>query len=168
MKKENTEKTAKKVYWQWIKGDDSGNVVTIKNTDDQWINFNEGGRLAKDLKDEFIQPIEEDIANEFLNKPKPTNPLTKQSKPEQPIKESSPIRLLLDKQKKLDKVPLGLSFKVNVPKTEIVSILESSFDPTELNSELENFIEDQIDTKEIIQTLKDSVKILIQERYNKV
>ena len=102
----------------------------------------------------FIQPIEEDLANEFLNKPQPTNPLTKQSKPQQPIKESSPIRLLLDKQKKLDKVPLGLSFKVNVPKTEIVSILESSFDPTELNSELENFIEDQIDTKEIIQTLK--------------
>jgi len=63
---------------------------------------------------------------------------------------------------------LGLSFKVNVPKTEIISILESSFDPTELNSELENFIEDQIDTKEIIQTLKDSIKILIQERFNKV
>tara|TARA_R100000081_G_C4708091_1_gene111310 strand:+ start:286 stop:477 length:192 start_codon:yes stop_codon:yes gene_type:complete len=63
---------------------------------------------------------------------------------------------------------LGLSFKVNVPKTEIISILESSFDPTELNSELENFIEDQIDPKEIIQTLKDSIKILIQERYNKV
>ena len=53
MKKENTEKTAEKVYWQWIKGEDSGRVVTIKNTDDQWINFNEGGRLAKDLKDEF-------------------------------------------------------------------------------------------------------------------
>ena len=63
---------------------------------------------------------------------------------------------------------MGLSFKVNVPKTEIISILESSFDPTELNSELENFIEDQIDTKEIIQTLKDSIKILIQERFNKV
>ena len=37
MKKENTEKTAEKVYWQWIKGEDSGRVVTIKNIDDKWI-----------------------------------------------------------------------------------------------------------------------------------
>ena len=49
-----------------------------------------------------------------------------------------------------------------------MAILENSFETDELNKELVNFIEDQIDTDEIIKTLKDSVQILIQERYKGV
>tara|TARA_R100000734_G_C3313332_1_gene104604 strand:+ start:851 stop:1366 length:516 start_codon:yes stop_codon:yes gene_type:complete len=168
MAKENTTKEVK--YWQWIKGEDSGNVVTIKNIDDKWIHFNEGGRLAKDLKSEFIQELDADIAGEFVNKTIDNDPLHKGGSiqppaPPSPTEHVSPIRLLLDKQKKLDKIPLGLSFKVNAPKLDIMLILENSFDLSELNQELEKFIEDQIDTEEVIRTLKDSIKILIEERY---
>ena len=53
MQKDKTEEVQETVYYQWIKGDNSGSVVTIKDVDDKWINFNEGGRLAKDLQDEF-------------------------------------------------------------------------------------------------------------------
>lgn len=151
-------------HWQWIKGENTGNVVTIKDIDDKWINFNEGGRLSKDLKDEFIQPLDEDLANELVKTQKPTQ------LPDIPhvnvTKESvSPIRLLLDKQKKLEKVSMGLSFSVKIPKKNIYEVLESSFDPNELNSELERFIEDQLDKDEILKTLQDSIKILIQEKY---
>ena len=71
MQKDNIEETPQEEsqelkHWQWIKGDDTGNVVTIKNEDDKWINFNNGTRLAKDLKAEFIQPLEADIAGELL------------------------------------------------------------------------------------------------------
>ena len=173
MAKENTTKEVK--YWQWIKGEDSGNVVTIKNIDDKWIHFNEGGRLAKDLKSEFIQELDADIAGEFVKKTIANDPLhkggpTQSSAPPTPATAEpvSPIRLLLDKQKKLDKIPLGLSFKVNAPKLDIMLILENSFDLSELNQELEKFIEDQIDTEEVIRTLKDSVKLLIEERYKQV
>ena len=70
MQKDNIEETSVEAqeskYFQWIKGDDMGRVVTIKDIDDQWINFNEGGRLAKDLRNEFIKSLEEDIAKEFV------------------------------------------------------------------------------------------------------
>ena len=58
MQKENNESLTEEVttvtHYQWIKGDNSGGIVTIKDTDDQWINFNEGGKLAKDLKDDLL------------------------------------------------------------------------------------------------------------------
>ena len=156
-------------YWQWIKSEKIGTVVTIKDEDSEWINFNEGGRLAKDLREEFLKPLEDDLAQEFIKtQPQTINPLDV-SAPKNittPVPNTeSPIRILLNKQKKLDKVPMGLSFSVKIPKKNIYEVLESSFDPTELNEELENFIEDQINKEEILQTLKDSIKILIQERY---
>tara|TARA_B100001758_G_C18029813_1_gene412449 strand:+ start:40 stop:570 length:531 start_codon:yes stop_codon:yes gene_type:complete len=167
---ENTEEVKESVYWQWKKGENTGNVITIKDIDDKWINFNEGGRLAKDLKDEFIQPLEEDLAKELVKTQKPnTLDQPSQPSPAQQVQKTtdnvSPIRILLDKQKKLDKVPMGLSFSVKLPKKNIFEVLESSFDPSELNKELELFIEDQLDKEEILRTLKDSIKILIQERY---
>ena len=57
IKTEDLSKTEviEKTYYQWIKGDDSGLVITIKEEDDQWIYFNEGGRLSKDLKSESGQ-----------------------------------------------------------------------------------------------------------------
>ena len=83
-------------YWQWIKSEMIGTVVTIKDTDDDWINFNEGGRLAKDLKDEFLKPLEDDLAQEFiktqpptikpLNVSAPKNTITSIPKVESPIK----------------------------------------------------------------------------------
>ena len=164
---EKTEESKPSKYWQWIKGENSGSIVSIKNTDEKWINFNEGGRLSKDLKDEFIQPIEEDLANELNRRPQ-SEPQPAKSVPQQTKKANesiSPIRLLLDKQKKLDKVPMGLSFSVKMPKKNIYEILESSFDPIELNNELERFIEDQLNKDEILKTLQDSIKILIQEKY---
>jgi hypothetical protein len=165
---ETVDEVKESKYWQWIKGDHSGNVVTIKNIDDKWINFNEGGRLAVDLRDEFLQNLDSDIAGEFINN-NPTQPKAiKKPSVNNTVKQTSPIRLLLDKQKKLEKIPLGLSFNIKVPSKNIMAILENSFETDELNKELVNFIEDQIDTDEIIKTLKDSVQILIQERYKGV
>tara|TARA_R100001163_G_scaffold62133_1_gene52647 strand:- start:7 stop:516 length:510 start_codon:yes stop_codon:yes gene_type:complete len=163
-KPEVTKEVEEIVYWQWIKGEKSGRVVSIKDIDDKWINFNEGGRLAKDLKDEFLQVLDKDLTQDLA--PKPVIPQPTQANI--PTEKTSPIRLLLDKQKKLDKIPLGLSFKVNAPKQDIMLVLENSFDLNELNQEVEKFIEDQLDTKEIIKTLKDSIKILIQERYKQI
>ena len=44
MQKDNIKETLQEdsnepLHWQWIKGDDIGNVVTIKSEDDKWINF---------------------------------------------------------------------------------------------------------------------------------
>ena len=110
-------------HWQWIKGDETGSVVTIKDEDGEWINFTQGGRLAQALKAEYLQELDSDIAGEFV---KTTNsvvdPLNQSSALISQIAETtsavpalettlSPIRVLFNKQKKNNKASFRISCK---------------------------------------------------------
>lgn len=159
------------VYYQWIKGDNSGNVVTIKDIDDKWINFNEGGRLSKDLQDEFIQRLDGDIAGEFVKQPASNDPLNV-SVPQKdtPIKTvlpttPSPIRVLFNKQKKNNKVKLLLEFPVNIPQKAVYDLMSTSFDKDEVDDVLQSFILDQLSEDEILDCLHNSVQSLIESKY---
>jgi hypothetical protein len=172
--KDLTEGVAITKHWQWIKGDLSGNVVTFKNEGPQWITFNEGGRIATDLRDEFLQQLDPDIAGEFI-KPNPIgiDPLNIAAMPtvnassnvEIPAKQASPIRVLFNKQKIIDKVKLTLQFPVNLPLNDIFNLMSSSFDADEVRDELQSFILDQLSQDEILDCLHDSVQSLIESKY---
>ena len=171
MQKDKTEEVQDTVYYQWIKGDNSGSVVTIKDVDDKWINFNEGGRLAKDLQDEFIQPLDEDIAGEFVKQPVSNDPLNV-SAPQKatPVETAlpatpSPIRVLFNKQKKNNKVKLLLEFPVNIPQKAVYELMSTSFDRDEVNDVLKTFILDQLSEDEILDCLHNSVQSLIESKY---
>ena len=147
---------------QWIKGDKFGDVETVDKEEGEFTLFQGGGKIFTNLIPEFLT---ENIDTEMNVLEAPTK--TKET----PIKkevETSPLRILLDKQKKLDKVPMGISFSINIPKKNVIEVLESTFDPEELHEELEKFIEDQLDIETVLSTIKDSVKILIQEKYKGV
>ena len=174
MQKDKTEKVQEKVYYQWIKGEKSGDVVTIKDTDDKWINFNEGGRLAKDLQDEFIQLLDEDIAGEFVNPTSTeTDPLNVSAPQKLPTEVSipaldatpNPIRVLFNKQKKNNKVKLLLEFPVNIPQKAVYELMSTSFDRNEVNDVLQSFINDQLSEDEILNCLHNSVQSLIESKY---
>lgn len=179
MQKEKIEETSKevetKVHYQWIKGDESGNIVTIKEEGSKWITFNEGGRLAKDLKDEFIQLLDSDIAGEFVKNTVLNDPLNASAAPTAvqkttgdvpiPKKEISPIRVLFNKQKKNIKVKLLLEFPVNIPQKAVYELMSTSFDKDEVNDVLQSFILDQLSEDEILDCLHNSVQSLIESKY---
>lgn len=175
MQKDNIEESPQEtVYWQWIKGEKSGDVVTIKDTDDQWINFNEGGRLAKDLQDEFIQLLDEDIAGEFINPTSAgTDPLNVSAPQKLPAEvlipaldtTPNPIRVLFNKQKKNNKVKLLLEFPVNIPQKAVYELMSTSFDRDEVNDVLKTFILDQLSEDELHDCLHGSVESLIESKY---
>jgi hypothetical protein len=181
MQKENsTEDTSiemsKPEYWQWIKGDLIGDVVTFKDTDDSYINFNEGGRIAIALRDEFLQSLDPDIAGEFIKPILTNDPLNSSIKSVQngtpktqieppPSVVKSPIRILFDKQKKNNKIKLILEFPVNIPQPEMYELMSTSFDIDEVNSELTDFILDQLSTTDITECLNQSIKSLIESKY---
>jgi hypothetical protein len=166
-------------YYQWIKGDQSGSVVTIKEEDSNWITFNEGGRLATELKSEFIQELDSDIAGEFISTPNSTvDPLNQSATPsvntqkitgDIPIPAldtaPSPIRVLFNKQKKNNKVKLLLEFPVNIPTKSVYELMSTSFDKDEVNEQLQSFILDQLPEDEITDCLFDSIKSLIESKY---
>ena len=170
------EEITTKVHWQWIKGDESGNVVTFKDEGSQWITFNEGGRIATGLRDEFLQQLNPDLVGEFVKDSPSIDPLatgganliapTASVAPEKVIvKPVSPIRVLFNKQKKNNKVKLMLEFPVNIPSKGIYELMSTSFDSNDVNEDLYSFIYDQLSEDEIIKCLQDSIKSLIENKY---
>jgi len=159
-------------HWQWKKGDEWGTVVTIKDIDDEWINFNEGGRLAVGLKDEFLENLNDDLAADLMpsnstgadplgiSKP---NPIPIETKPIVIVK--SPIRLLFDKQKKNNKTTLILEFPINIPHKDMYELMSTSFDADEVNTELTDFILDQLAKDDISVCLNKSIESLIKSKY---
>jgi len=171
MQKDNIEETSVEVkHWQWIKGDDSGLVVTIKEEGPKWITFDNGRRLATELKSEFIQELDAEIAGEFV-KPQTSSidPLNISAPPqtvvEIPTKQISPIRVLFNKQKKNNKVKLLLEFPVNIPTKGVYELMSTSFDKDEVNEQLQSFILDQLPEDEITDCLFNSIKSLIESKY---
>jgi len=176
MEKDKIETTAeitKPIYWQWIKGDESGNVITFKDEGAEWITFNEGGRIATELRDEFLQQLDSDIAGEYINTSNAIDPLNiggaatpNNTQPTEILeKVKSPIRILFDKQKKNNKVKLILEFPINIPSIEIYDLMSTSFDSEEVNEELQSFILDQLSKDEISDCLFNSIISLIQSKY---
>jgi hypothetical protein len=177
MQTENIEETPQEEikelkHWQWIKGDNSGDVVTFKDEGPHWITFNEGGRIATDLRDEFLQQLDPDIAGEFI-KPNTSiiDPLNQSAAVVQTVqaaaveKPISPIRVLFNKQKKNSKVKLLLEFPVNIPPKGIYELMSTSFDKDEVDEQLQSFILDQLSEDEILDCLHNSVQSLIESKY---
>ena len=177
MQTENIEETPQEEikelkHWQWIKGDNSGDVVTFKDAGPHWITFNEGGRIATDLRDEFLQQLDPDIAGEFI-KPNTSiiDPLNQSAAVVQTVqaaaveKPISPIRVLFNKQKKNSKVKLLLEFPVNIPPKGIYELMSTSFDKDEVDEQLFSFVLDQLSQEEITKCLLDSIKSLIISKY---
>ena len=72
---------------------------------------------------------------------------------------------MINKQKKNNKVKLLLEFPVNIPAKGVYELMSASFDPTEVNEELHDFILDQLSQDEITDCLFDSIKSLIESKY---
>ena len=151
---------------QWIKGDNIGTVETIDKVEGEFTYFVGGRKVYNSIIEEFLMPVTNETVMDLSVKPPPQPTIPKKVIMEELDK--TPLRLLLDKQKKLQKVKMGVDFSVKIPKKDIYEILGSSFGLQEVEDELEKFIEDQINKEEILQTLKDSIKILIQEKYKGV
>lgn len=165
------------IFLQWIKGDKIGNVEKIETQDGEWITFQSGSRIATELLNEFLIPIEGEPLDFKPINPDLTvpgeNALTFTS-PQRTVKDDriftkvdNPIKTLFDKQKKTDTVNLDFSIPINVPHKDIFNIINMSFDEDEVLKELNSFISNQVSIDHIKDTLKQAINELIDTQYNK-
>lgn len=156
----------KELLLQWIKGDKIGNVEKVVSQDNEWTTFEGGSRIATELINEFMIPIEGEPLDLSMStetqRPK-VQRHTAARKTE--TLQVSPIKTLFDKQKKTDKVDLKFSFSINVPTKEIFDIISMTFDKDEVIVELDSFISSQINSELLKDTLRTSIEELIANRY---
>jgi hypothetical protein len=166
-----SEKTKVAQRYQWIKSEKTGNVVEVEKVDGDWTNFTDGSRVATELIQEFLLPLEGDelpIKSDLhaigtIGGVNSNVVDTEAVEIEDELK--SPIAILFDKQKKNDNIKLTVKFSIEIPKTDIYEIIETSFDKEEVKDELEKFILKQLDEDEVTDIIHNSINNLIEERY---
>jgi hypothetical protein len=149
---------------QWIKGDKTGKVETVKNIDgDGWLIFESGSRISTELVGEFMMDASEGALEiDDLSTRTPQHNQHERTTHVKPKVVESPLMSLLKKMSKTQSTPLEVTIKVEVPSTAMYSVLIDSFDEEEVHKEITTYILDQVDDQLIKESVQTSIDGIIQ------
>lgn len=169
--------------FQWIKGDNFGNVEIYKDIieDDGliFIEFTSGRRINLAIINEYMEinergQILNDLTIQFEKQPEIQNPIVTPKIQSQIIntpdvkviykKELTPVQLILSKQKP-NNIKLDINLKLNIPSKELYNTLVNSFEDAE--SDIVDFIVDNLDFEDVKAGIKGTLKELYKEAKKK-
>jgi hypothetical protein len=169
-----------KRYYEWNSGNRAGIVEVYVAETDTEIYFQSGRFVAKEQLDTLLRQVDESRYNQkggdnqFL--PPPPIPSAPQSlddwekmlgnpeqtsiAPPQPRleKEKSPIKIILEKQKKLKEETLNVSLTLRLPSPKVYEFLSMMFDEEEVIAEITEFSYSQITSDSINDAIKETIK----------
>jgi hypothetical protein len=171
-----------KKYYRCVFGQRNGRVEAYLAESEYSIYFESGRFVAKDQFASQLMEIQEDeYKAKFTEQDLPqAPPLVPQTIEEweadmsgQPIesvtptpetqvieqKEKSPIRIILEKQKKLSKLNLNFILEnLDFPNNKVLEFLTMMFEEEEIINEMTEFIFSQMSQEDINKCIKDSIK----------
>lgn len=164
------------IKYQWIKGENAGTVEQYKTTVDEFMQFDSGRRINTNLLNEFMVQVSTDT--DILNIEAPKIKTQKDIESETGLsfensqnnlvhKEEiiSPIIKLLEKQSKNNKIKIIIEFDINVPKKEIVTLLQDSFEE-DIMQEVLQFSKNKLNKKEIVDKVYSKLEEHIKMYYS--
>lgn len=147
---------------QWVKGDKQGTVEIVDTANEDWTIFKSGGRISNSLINEFMISIQSDnqILNfkEAISQPPVTN---SQNSVESLNKTTSPVLALLERMEVFDEIELNLKVNIKVPTIDVMNLISSTFGEGEFNKDLEIFIKQQTQEKNLNGILKKEIEFLL-------
>lgn len=164
---EEIEDNFKNLDFQWIKGENLGNIEKFKGVIEEggnrFVIFENGRRINVGLIHEFMDTFPSSPLRMDAN-PVPSVSAHPQGKPSissinygpsSPSVEESPIYKLLKKQKP-NWVNVNISLKLNLPTKSLYNVLVSSFEDADL--EIANYVTEGIDIEEIRSAVAESIR----------
>ena len=171
-----------KKYYQWTYGQRSGRVEVYNAESEDSVYFDSGRFVAKDQLQSQLMEINESEYNarasqQDLPPPPPAVPQsieewqsvmgndpifnetpTQRTQGIQQI-ERSPIRIILEKQKKMSKLNLNFVLEnLDFPNPKVLEFLTMMFDEDEIVDEMTEFVFSQMTQEEIHECIKNSIK----------
>lgn len=156
-----------KRYFEWKTGFDAGKVEVYVAELNEIIWFESGRNCAKEKLDFSMKEISEqeyNLKKERLPVPQPTQANIPLGNPEPPKQESNPIRIILDKQKKLDTIKVNYPVSIQVPSKKVIEFLEMMFEEEEVAEEIAKFAIEKVNTD----LLEDFKSYIISNINNKL
>lgn len=162
--------------YQWIKGDNFGDVAIVKQEDTEFIYFTNGEQIYKNLVREFLQ----EIVNEELPLPGFNGP-TPSVKPAAVNRHNPvqvPVAIAVEEETPLEKLILKLSQKnveflsvpmgINIPKKDVVEMLIENSDESrdELLAAITKMAVAQITIDKLQEFIKEEINLYLNNYYN--
>ena len=171
-----------KKYYRWVFGQRNGRVEAYLAESEDSIYFESGRFVAKDQFASQLMEIQEDeykakFTEQDLPQALPPVPQSIEeweaamssqsidsvtSTVESQViehKERSPIRIILEKQKKLSKLNLNFVLEnLDFPNHKVLEFLTMMFDEDEIVEEMTEFVFSQMSQEEIHECIKNSIK----------
>lgn len=158
-----------KKYYKWISGPDNGNIeVYLAEDETGRVWFESGNSVLKDSMDsvmlestesEYTYSLSINKANEdvFSKYEKLVNdPIPIDNKPVE--KEKSAVKIIIEKQKKLNEIDLSISIPVKLPNEKAIEFMTVMFDEDEVIEEITEFVKEQVTNEVILEMIKKSIK----------
>ena len=175
--------------FQWIKGDNFGEIVELKSEDSKFLNFTNGDRIFKTMKNEFLMEVEgeelplpgidrplfnkgvdvpQGAQNSSLNLAAENSPQKSPLKSSPKTPEETPLEKLILKlsQKNIENV--NIQININIPKKEVVDMIveNSDEDRAAIMNSITKMAISQIDINNLQEYLKEQINSHIKNYYN--
>lgn len=169
-----------KKYYEWMTTNRMGKVEEYVAEDDSTVYFQSGRFIAKEQLEVQMKQVDESVylakggENQFFSAPPPPpapssieewekmlgNPEPNSIAPPTPKeeKEKSPIRIILEKQKKMSEESINVEVKLRLPSTKVFEFLSMMFDEDEVLEEITEFAYSQITSESINEAVKETIK----------
>jgi predicted small metal-binding protein len=98
-----------------------------------------------------------------IEPPNPSNGISNQQSTPQLVEEKSPIRIILEKQKKKTVKDISIPFEFNFPSEKAIEFMMMMFDEEEVIEEIIEFALSQMSTEEIKEIIKENIKESIKK-----
>ena len=160
----------KEKYYQWIRGENAGNVETWDGTTDSdgditFLVFKGGGQINVELVPEFLVELSDPndlmVDPNFLDIPQATKqkkaekPKIESPKPTPKKDESNPVFALLDKSIKSESVQT-LKVSLNLPPKDLIKVVASSFEDGQEN--VLDYLVSQIPVADLQKQIKEQLR----------
>lgn len=170
--------------YQWKKGENFGQVVTVESTDAKFTNFTNGTRIFNNIIGEFLEEIINgeiplpgadklnnngsiEVQKEIVvNKPQTVEPQTVEHQPT--AESASPLEELVEKLSKKNIEKFETTLNLNIPTKAIFNMLIESADedPKELVDIIAKVAVSKIEINRLQEYLKEEITNYVNNYYN--
>jgi hypothetical protein len=163
--------------FQWIKGDNFGVIVDLKNEDSEFLNFTDGSRIFKTVSKEFIKEVIEGViplpgANKLGNKVAGKKDSVEAKKVEVPVLEPEPTKepsvmgKMITKMSKKNVVNVPIKINLNIPTPGLYAMLTEGMETEDLNEEIMEVALSQIELDKLQDYIKGNISSFLEEYYS--
>jgi hypothetical protein len=172
----------KKCY-RWNVGPETGVIEAYLAEDEERIWFESGNSVPKSEIEQKLSSVSEQEYTSYINNqtakidqfsqwenmlgnptpnsispPNPSNGISHQQSLPKLVEEKSPIRIILEKQKKKSVKDISIPFEFNFPSEKAIEFMMMMFDEDEVIEEIVEFALSQMSIEEINEIIKENIK----------